>query len=829
MAISQSTIDGISAAFAQPNVGIAISDLLTGFTGNEATALGFAANMAALADASASLVAKANPITAAVAFGLGATANLELASRQLKPPSQNGQGFVSASTALEAGANLTGVVGSVLLGLSAAAATGAAAPALAAFGVAALAGALGATLWAKLMDDNLSIDQAISNIQQSISDMANAFGDAFSDAVNAFTNGLQSLSSGDWFNDMLDSMGPPIISGAIGIGNFLNGIAGAINQFFNTSRTVVGGRRDPLALDLDGDGIETVGANGTVLFDHDGDGVKTGTGWVRPDDGLLVLDRNGNGLIDNGSELFGVDTVLANGQKATDGFAALRDLDVNGDNVFNALDTRFGDVRVWRDLNQDGISQASELFTLQTLGITAINLNATAEAINLGGGNVQTATASYVRTDGSVGETASVGLGETAANLEFAVNPFYREFTTAIPLTTEALALPDMKGSGSVRDLREAVSLSPALAAILTQYAQQTTRAGQYNLIDDLLTAWGDTSVVATSIEQGSNFGYRLIYVLPWQAMSQYESLLPYWDADEAGLASLTEEDRQTLAQLKIDQAGIAQRIEMLEQFNGMSFVAVDATGVNIGQGARRDVGTTPGANAVSRVYVQLVAEQLWFMDETLRLLEESVYSGLLTQTRLSSYLDEISMQLAGGGVRVDFTAMTDALVTLRQTDVAKALTDMIDLHKSAGTLLYSMGWNELPMLRSWLESAANDPQFESMLMELGFKRDWDGLWDSNTTVSTSGSGDDVFLMLNANNSGWGGAGNDLIFGSSDDDIIDGSLGNDIIDGGLGNDGIEGGAGNDVLNGGAGDDFLSVTSSGFRFVNRILSCPLAES
>jgi hypothetical protein len=53
------------------------------------------------------------------------------------------------------------------------------------------------------------------------------------------------------------------------------------------------------------------------------DGVKTGTGWVNGDDGLLVLDRNGNGVIDNGSELFG-DGTMVNGIKATDGFSALR-------------------------------------------------------------------------------------------------------------------------------------------------------------------------------------------------------------------------------------------------------------------------------------------------------------------------------------------------------------------------------------------------------------------------------------------------------------------------------------------------------------------------
>lgn len=50
-------------------------------------------------------------------------------------------------------------------------------------------------------------------------------------------------------------------------------------------------RRDPLTLDLDGDGLETVAPSNTkpILFDHDGDGVKNGTGWVKPDDGFLVV------------------------------------------------------------------------------------------------------------------------------------------------------------------------------------------------------------------------------------------------------------------------------------------------------------------------------------------------------------------------------------------------------------------------------------------------------------------------------------------------------------------------------------------------------------
>jgi hypothetical protein len=187
---------------------------------------------------------------------------------------------------------------------------------------------------------------------------------------------------------------------------------------------------------------------------------------VRPDDAWLALDRDGNGLIDSGRELFGVDTLLTgtpgvDAVYASTGFEALRTLDTNADNVFNASDAGFTQVRLWQDANQDGVSQAGELFTLAAKGIASISLNATTTNINLGNGNTVSGTATVTRGNGSTTEVDAVGVASdtTAANLNLASNPFYREFTTPVPLTQQALSLPEMRGSGWVRDLREAMTL----------------------------------------------------------------------------------------------------------------------------------------------------------------------------------------------------------------------------------------------------------------------------------------------------------------------------------------------------------------------------------
>ena len=213
-------------------------------------------------------------------------------------------------------------------------------------------------------------------------------------------------------------------------------------------------RRDPLTFDLDGDGLETIGTAAGILFDHNGDGIKSGTGWVKPDDGFLVLDRNGNGLIDSGRELFGDSTLKSNGQTAIDGFDALKDLDSNGDGQISAADSQFANLRLWRDLNQDGISQSGELASLASLGIASLTVAKTANSQLLADGNQIADLGTYTRTDGSTGTTGEVG---TLGDINLVSDTFHRTFPDTLD-TSAVASRPDRQGSGLVRDLQEAAN-----------------------------------------------------------------------------------------------------------------------------------------------------------------------------------------------------------------------------------------------------------------------------------------------------------------------------------------------------------------------------------
>jgi len=167
------------------------------------------------------------------------------------------------------------------------------------------------------------------------------------------------------------------------------------------------GSSTPLILDLNGDGIKTLSINTGVKFDILANGSTIQTGWVGPQDGLLVSDRNNDGVINDGSELFGSSTVLANGQKAVDGYQALAQLDSNSDGVINQQDSEFGKLSVWVDANSDGLTETGELKSLSELGITQLNVNAQSVS-QFNEGNLIGLTSTYQTNDGQQHISADV-------------------------------------------------------------------------------------------------------------------------------------------------------------------------------------------------------------------------------------------------------------------------------------------------------------------------------------------------------------------------------------------------------------------------------------
>jgi hypothetical protein len=190
------------------------------------------------------------------------------------------------------------------------------------------------------------------------------------------------------------------------------GCGTALRTWANNALTEIRGSgmcgASPLVLDLDGDGIHPTQLSDGVQFDLFASGQMTQSAWLGGGDGLLVLDRNNNGLIDDGSELFG-DSSFA--QSWGDGFQALAQLDSDGDGQVDAHDPLYAELRVWVDANHDGIGPASEWLTLPQAGVASLSTrahNVVSGAVADGLGNWMPLRAHFVRFDGSRGQLADV-------------------------------------------------------------------------------------------------------------------------------------------------------------------------------------------------------------------------------------------------------------------------------------------------------------------------------------------------------------------------------------------------------------------------------------
>lgn len=235
-----------------------------------------------------------------------------------------------------------------------------------------------------------SLAQSLENAIDQALQAAKDAGKSVQQAVEVISKALSALGEG--FGQVLNKMN----FSKSGIDAFIT----QLQNLFQTAFTI-----DPLILDLNGDGVQTTRLSKStttgVHFNLDAKGFAENTAWVDAHDGLLVRDLNGDGKITSGRELFGNYTQLKNGSRAANGFEALKEIDNNNDGVVDSNDVAFNTLKVWKDINTDGITDTDELLTLNQAGVKSLKVAYTQSTAKDTQGNAHAQLGSFIAADSS--------------------------------------------------------------------------------------------------------------------------------------------------------------------------------------------------------------------------------------------------------------------------------------------------------------------------------------------------------------------------------------------------------------------------------------------
>ncbi len=486
----------------------------------------------------------------------------------------------------------------------------------------------------------------------------------------------------------------------------------------------------PLVLDLNGDGINLVDLNSSkaVYWDNDQDGILEKSAWVAPTDGLLSIDLNHNGKIDDQSELFGSAT--------QDGFISLSAYDSNHDGVINASDPVFADLRVWKDVNGNAVTDSGELFTLADLNITSISVQATASSQTIAGNRISS-TSTFTLGDGT---------SHSIVDAWFQ----YDNVVTQVPVGDQgyrlaSLQLPDIRGYGKLPSLVVATSESDTLFQAELALSNLTTGqlfAADFKLSDKfeaLMFQWAGVDKVAPNSRGGYVDGREVAFleVLTDNKFAQRGNPNPYVEASA------------TLHNAFIDTFDA-----MLFRFLGQTSAAELINGIGAYDENADSLGTGLSINFTS--LNQLVSG--WH------------YTGNDLLSAWSSVFRFID-----GGI---------GLSQLSSADKA-SLETLIDKTDTTGTVHFSDIYNTIFPLQGL---GLNGTDGADNLVG-----------GSGDDTLDTGLGDDALFGRDGNDVLDGGDGNDTLSGEAGDDLLQGGNGNDTYIYSAGLDTIKDYAGTDKI------------------------------
>ncbi|MET3644414.1 calcium-binding protein [Streptococcus gallinaceus] len=193
-----------------------------------------------------------------------------------------------------------------------------------------------------------------------------------------------------------------LVAGLIGYGiaSYIGSKADELIQQLFASSELVAAPVDPLILDMAGNGFHPTTLGQGAHFDLDQNGFAEKMNWISGDDAMLVIDKNENGIIDDGNEVFGDQTRLKDGQYAKNGFEALREYDSNQDGLISSEDVDFGKLLIWQD-NGNAQTEDGELVSLKEAGIQSIQLEYSQFGEESDTGVTFGNTATFTKVDGS--------------------------------------------------------------------------------------------------------------------------------------------------------------------------------------------------------------------------------------------------------------------------------------------------------------------------------------------------------------------------------------------------------------------------------------------
>lgn len=518
----------------------------------------------------------------------------------------------------------------------------------------------------------------------------------------------------------------------------------------------------PLVLDLDMDGqIELTSlANSNVYWDIDEDGFSEHSGWVNADDGFLAIDLNGNGVIDGHDELFGTLT--------TDGFTELSILDSNTDGVINNLDTQFGDLLIWQDVNQNGVSGLSEVSSLADFNITSIDLNASTPTGLLIEGHEISHVSSFTVDDG-VNPVTTHDIVDAWFNYDN-INTLYNEAFTLDPRTFE---LPNLRGYGEIPTLQIAASIDNDTS---------------------------DSDSLLSLVKDFASYDFASIFVDSDPVFSKITEILYRWsgadDVDPISRGGGT------------DGGGVdAQQVYFLEQMIGETIGVLFNAPLPVG-----------GVEAHRAYYLEHLDPQ----NNGIPILGElqggrvgELFDTILNKLSASLIAQIVKHDLFEGNVSYNASSdVFEGITGLSQNGLNALLTQSLNGQQVADKVGFWMGvintidqavgvsnlstvsYNALEVTLQASDSTLTIADVQARIQH-GIDKNFyfDGV-----------PGDDVLSGTSGNDLFQGGIGDESYSAGYGDDTLSGGIGNDVLDGSTGNDLLNGQLGDDLLKGGVGND-----------------------